>query len=116
MEQKRKMLEDKERHSVEVRKQMEAREFNRIDSIQNKRQEKDSVMMKTQSQRDWDLMLKKEMDLIKREQKMDNVERISKANEYKKAKILEKIEFGNQKTQHLSAEKEKLLETRFVVR
>jgi hypothetical protein len=43
-------------------------------------------------------MLKKEIDLIKREQKMDNVDRISKANDYKKQKILEKIEFGNQKT------------------
>ncbi len=61
-------------------------------------------------------MLKKEIDLIKREQKMDNVDRISKANDYKKQKILEKIEFGNQKTNHLNAEKEKLLETRFVVR
>jgi hypothetical protein len=40
-------------------------------------------------------MLKKEVDLIKREQKMDNVDRISKANDYKKQKILEKIEFGN---------------------
>lgn len=52
-------------------------------------------MAKTQSQKDWDLMLKKEMDLIKREQKVDNVDRISKANDYKKLKILEKIEFGN---------------------
>jgi hypothetical protein len=30
---KRRMLDEKEKHSVEVRKQMEAREFSRIDSI-----------------------------------------------------------------------------------
>jgi len=38
IEQKRKMLEDKERHSLEVRKQMEVREFNRIDYIKKKRE------------------------------------------------------------------------------
>ncbi len=44
---KKKHLEEREKHSMEVRQQMEAREFNRIDSIQNKRHEKDSVMLKT---------------------------------------------------------------------
>jgi len=33
--------------------------------------------------------------LIKREDRLENVERISKANEYRKAKILEKIEYDN---------------------
>lgn len=116
LDEKHRMLEEKERHSIEVRQQMEAREFNRIDHIKSKRQEKDSVMMKTQSQKDWDLMLKKEMDLIKREGKLDNVDRISKANEYKKQKVLEKIEYGNERSRALSQEKDKLLETRFVVR
>jgi len=43
-------------------------------------------------------MLKHELDLIKREDKLENVERIGKAQEYKKHKVLEKIEFGNAKT------------------
>jgi hypothetical protein len=61
-------------------------------------------------------MLKREMDLIKREDKLENVERISKAQEYKKAKVLEKIEFDNMKTEHVKKEREKLMETRFAVR
>lgn len=36
-------------------------------------------MAKTQSEKDWNLMLKKEMDLIKREEKWENVERIARA-------------------------------------
>lgn len=56
------------------------------------------------------------MDLIKREDKLENVQRITKANEYKKAKILEKIEFGNMKGEHIRKEKGKLMETRFAVR
>lgn len=115
-EQKRKWLEDKERHSLEVRKQMEAREFNRVDHIQRKRQEKDSVMAKTQAEKDWQLMLKKEMDAIKREDKQENVERIQRAQDYKKQKVMEKIEYGNAKSEHVKREKDKLMETRFAVR
>jgi hypothetical protein len=61
-------------------------------------------------------MLKREQDLIKREDKMENVDRISRANEYKKQKILEKIEYDNMKANQVSREKEKLMETRFAVR
>lgn len=58
---------------------MEVREFSRIDYIKKKREEKDSVLSKTQNEKEWQLMLKREMDLIKREEKLENVERISKA-------------------------------------
>jgi hypothetical protein len=61
-------------------------------------------------------MIKKEMELLKREEKIENVDRIAKAQEYKKAKILEKIEFDNMKTEHVRREKEKLMDTRFSVR
>ena len=70
-------------------------------------------MGRTQSQKEWDLMIKKELDLLKREDKQESVERISRAQGYKKQKIIEKIEFDNMKAQHVKKEKEKLLETRF---
>lgn len=95
---------------------MEGRESARINSIRQKRFEKDSVMTKTQNEREWSLMIKKEMDLLKREEKIENVERIGKAQDYKKQKILEKIEFDNMKTEHVKREKEKLMDTRFSVR
>lgn len=61
-------------------------------------------------------MIKRELDLIKREEKVENVERISKAQDYKKQKILEKLEFDNMKGEQIRKEKEKLLDTRFSVR
>jgi hypothetical protein len=91
-------------------------EHSRIEHIKMKRTEKDSTMAKTQSEKDWNLMVKKEMDLIKREDRMENVQRISRATEYHKAKILEKIDFDNMKTVHVKQEKDKLMETRFMVR
>ena len=62
---KKKRLEDKESHSLEVRKIMEAREFARIGSIKAKREEKEILMTKTQSEKNWSLMIKREMELIK---------------------------------------------------
>ena len=47
IDMKRKRMEDKESHSLEVRKQMEAREFNRIGSIKEKQSVRESVMAKT---------------------------------------------------------------------
>jgi hypothetical protein len=41
------MLEEKERHSVEVRKQMELREHSRVESVKKKREEKDLSLTKT---------------------------------------------------------------------
>lgn len=61
-------------------------------------------------------MMKREMDLIKREDRLESVDRISKATDYKKGKILQRIEFGNLKGEHLKKEKDKLMETRFAVR
>jgi hypothetical protein len=61
-------------------------------------------------------MIKREMDMIKREDRLENVDRINKATEYKKSKIMEKIEFGNMKGEHIRREKDKLMETRFSVR
>jgi hypothetical protein len=37
--------------------------------------------------------LKKEIDLLKREERLSNVARIAKANEYQQQKIKQKIEF-----------------------
>ena len=73
-------------------------------------------MARTQNEREWSLMLKREMDLIKREDRLENVDRISRAHDYKKSKILEKIDFDHYKGEHIKKEKEKLMETRFAVR
>ncbi len=41
------------------------------------------------------MLLKREMEMLKREDRQSVVDRISRANDYKKAKIQEKIEFDN---------------------
>jgi hypothetical protein len=57
-------------------------------------------------------MLKREEELLRMEDKQDNVKRISKANEFKKNRILGKIEYDNMKAETVRSEKSKLMETR----
>ena len=58
---------------------MEAREIQRINSIRSQRAQKDSIMSKTQREKEWALQLKREQELIKQEDKQENVKRIAKA-------------------------------------
>ena len=44
-------------------------------------------------QREYENMVKKEMEMMKREERLENVDRISRANDHKKHKILDKIDF-----------------------
>jgi hypothetical protein len=45
-------------------------------------------MVRTQEQRDYENWIKREVDLMKREERLENVERIGRANDYKKTKIM----------------------------
>ena len=56
------------------------------------------------------------MDLLKREERLENVERIARANEYSAQKVKQKIEYDQIKGEQLQQEKQMMLETRLAVR
>ena len=92
------MLMEKERHSVEVRVHNERQLTERVEQIKSKAHHRDESMSKTQSRREWQLMIKREQEMLRREEKWANVERIARAQEYKKQQILDKIEYDSHKT------------------
>jgi hypothetical protein len=51
---------EKELHSVEVRKEMERRQQERVSSITNEARKKEEIMARTANERDWQMMIKKE--------------------------------------------------------
>lgn len=73
----------------------------RVNVLLDKRDAKEIQMAKTKEQREYELMIRKEVELIKREERLENVERIARANEHKKKLIMKKIEYqsirGDQK-------------------
>ena len=70
-------------------------------------------MERTRDEKNWALLLKKEQELIKREDKQENVDRIAKAQQYKRDAIMEKIQFDSLKSKQVQQEKEKLASMRF---
>lgn len=60
--------------------------------------------------------MKKEVLILAREEKQENVERIARANLFAKAQIEMKIQQAAEKGKALKLEKAKLLETRFTIR
>lgn len=60
--------------------------------------------------------MRREAELLKREERLENVERINKANQYAAAKVKEKIELDKKRGEDLQREKERALQTRFAVR
>lgn len=95
---------------------MEKISTQRVEQIKSKAQQREESMTKTMTQREWQLMIKKEQEMLKREEKWQTVERIARAQEYKKSLILEKIEYDNMKTQTLMSEKERLFASRAAIR
>ena len=82
----------------------------------NNRHQKESKLKLVANHKNYSLKLKKEMELIKREERLENVQRIAKANQYQKDLIKSKIAEQDQRGASLKKEKEKMLETRFTIR
>ena len=76
------------------------------------RERKEVALKLAYDERQYKQMIKKEAEMIKREERLDNVARIARANQHAKAKILKKIEFDMMKSKVLESQKNDLLEQR----
>jgi hypothetical protein len=70
----------------------------------------------SQKQKEEDGRFRKELENIKRNDRRETVERISKINDYKKEKVLEKIIQDDQRSQQLKEQKNGLLVARLEMR
>ena len=55
-------------------------EKDKKDTLVQKRHMKEAVMQQTQTQREWEQFVKKEIEMMKREERLENVDRIARAN------------------------------------
>lgn len=67
-------------------------------------------------QREYEMLIKKELRAINREEREANVERMSRQTEYAKQKVMEKIQQQEKRTQSLMAEKKSILDLRMETR
>lgn len=115
-ERKRQEDLDKEakRRSVKENndKQMEERRLFYL----SKMEETDEKVMRSQMRKTMDLKEKHNIDVLKRTDRRENVERIMKMQDYQREKIMDKILRDNVKNEAIKEEKANLLETRLRLR
>lgn len=78
----------------------------------SKMQETDDKVMRSQLRKTMELKEKHNIDVLKKTDRKENVERIMKMQEYQREKIMEKILADNAKAEAIKQERASLLETR----
>ena len=78
----------------------------------SKMQETDDKVIRSQMRKTMELKEKHNIDVLKKTDRRENVERIMKMQEYQREKIMEKILVDNAKAETIKQERASLLETR----
>ena len=63
------------------------------------------MLKKITKEREYKALIKKEVEILKREERLENVARIAKANEYQNKLVSDKIEMDKIKGEMISKEK-----------
>lgn len=116
MEERKRNETSKEAHRRQVREQMEMREEDKRTVVLKKINENEKKVEKTKEKVKTERVKKAEEAAIKREDRVENVNRISKMNEYTREQLLEKIEADNEKSRKVQMEKQALLTARSQLR
>lgn len=63
------------------------------------------MLVKITKEREYKALIKKEIEILKREERLENVARIAKANEYQNKLVEDKIEMDKVKGEMIAKEK-----------
>ena len=66
------------------------------------REQRELKMKKANEDREYQIMVKKEMEMINRENKLENVARIGRANEHEHQKVMQKIQADKDKAEEIA--------------
>ena len=73
-------------------------------------------MAKTQQMREWEQFVKRELEMMKREERLENVARIARANTYQQHKIMLRIEKDKEKAEKIAKDKAEIMQKRAAIR
>lgn len=115
--------ERKRQEDLEKEEKRKSVKFNNEQLLEEKREfyvskmkETDEKVLRSQMRKNLDMKEKHNVDVLKRTDRRENVERIHKMQDYQREKIMEKILRDNEKAQRIKEEKANLLDTRMKLR
>lgn len=95
---------------------MEKQYKEKIDTFLEEMAEGEARLQKAQQQREHELRIKHNMDIINKIDKLENVKRNTKIKEYQKEMLEEKINADLEKAEKIKQDREELLEVRKAIR
>ena len=113
---KKQQAKEKQEYQVKIQDNNKQLEEQKKQGLLSARAVKENQQEQMTAQRDYEARIKREQELLKREDRLDNVARIARANKYQANRIKQKIDFDKQRGEQLMAEKKNMLDTRFAVR
>lgn len=66
--------------------------------------------------REWEQFVKRELEMMKREERLENVARIARANTYQQHKIMLRIEKDKEKAEKIAKDKAEIMQKRAAIR
>jgi len=95
-----------------TREQMEKQEEERKNMIMNNIRATEERVEEVRSRHERDIMIKKEIENIKRRDRREQAERVKRQQEYERELMMQKIKADDLKTQKILQERSSLLEMR----
>ena len=103
---------EKQAHIAQVRTRMEAIESDRVSRILEKQTQKDTVIQKTREKQQFEVTLRRNEVEMKRKDRFDAVQKLSRIQDYQKLKVLAKIQSDAERAIEVQRQKELLFEQR----
>ena len=98
---KKQMEEDKQIQRYEVKVNNDRLMQQRIDAIRSKIEESEYKLKSQQERKSEELKIKHNTAVIKRMDRVENVKRISKVQDFERQKIMERIQADNERTERI---------------
>lgn len=107
---------DKDNQRKHVKSTMEKRLEERVNGYLYKMAESDEKVLRVQREKEAMMRQKHALELIKKNDKHENVQRIARMQEYQKEKLMEKINHDTDRATQIKNEKDSLLSMRMGIR
>lgn len=108
--------QEKEDKRVHVKQNNEKIMSERVNNYMNKLEQTDYKVARAKARLEQDVLVKNNMDFMKELDRNENVRRIQDMQEYRRVKLLEKIEKDNERTRQIRQEQDNLLNMRLKIR
>jgi len=117
-DRQRKIQEEREREEKrkQIKVNMEIMSKEKVETIMHSIEEAEERLAKAQKEKEKEMQLRKNLDIINKLDKLENVQRMTKVKAYEKQRLEDKLDEAYEKANKIKQDREEILEVRKVIR